>query len=84
VHLVLERSNLELVEKGRLTSGDLVISGNNLNWVNDFDLTFNDLGLDVKGLEERGLLWVHTSGTSRNSHIRWSDSNDSGWSFSDL
>ena len=84
MHLVLERSNLELVEKGRLTSGDLVISGNNLNWVNDFDLTFNDLGLDIKGLEERGLLWVHTSGTSRNSHIRWSDSTDSGWSFSDL
>ena len=84
MHLVLERSNLEFVEKGRLTSGDLVIGRNNLNWVNDFDLTFDDLGLDVKGLEERCLLRVHTSGTSRNGHISWSDSTDSGWGFSNL
>ena len=84
MHLALEMSNLELVEKGRLTSGDLVIGRNNLNWVNDFDLTFDDLGLDVKGLEERGLLGVHTSGTSRVSHNSWSDSTDSGWGFSNL
>ena len=47
MHLVLERSDLELVKEGGLTSSDLVIGGDNLDGVHDFDLTFDDLGLDV-------------------------------------
>jgi hypothetical protein len=69
MHLVFERSNLELVEESSLTGGDLVINVDNLDWVNDFDLTFNNLGLNIQGLEERGLLWVHTSGTGGDGHI---------------
>lgn len=84
MHLVFERSNLELVEKSSLTGGDLVVGGDNLDGVDDFDLTFNDLGLDVKGLEERGLLWVHTGGASGNGHISGGDGADSGGSLSDL
>lgn len=84
VHLVLEWSNLELVQKGGLTWGDLVISSDNLNWVDDLDLRLHNLGLNVKGLEERSLLWIHTSWTSWDSHICWGDGTDLGWGLSDL
>lgn len=73
MHFVFEGSNLEFVKKSGLTGSDLVVSGNNLDGVDDFDLTFDDLGLDVKGLEEGCLLWIHTSGASWNSHISGSD-----------
>lgn len=73
VHLVLERSNLELVEESGLTGGDLVVYGDNFNSVNDFDLTFDNLGLDVKGLEERCLFWVHAGGAGGDSNISGSD-----------
>ena len=69
MHFVFEGSNLEFVKKSGLTGSDLVVSGNNFDGVDDFDLTFDDLGLDVKGLEERSLLWIQTSGASWNSHI---------------
>lgn len=73
MHFVFEGSNLEFVKKSGLTGSDLIVGGNNLDGVNDFDLTFDDLGLDVKGLEEGGLLWIHTSGASGHSHISGSD-----------
>lgn len=73
MHFVFEGSNLEFVKKSGLTGSDLIVGGNNLDGVNDFDLTFDDLGLDVKSLEERGLLWIHTSGASGHSHISGSD-----------
>ena len=84
MHLVFERSNLELVEEGSLTGGDLVINVDNLNWVDDFDLTLYNLGLNVQGLEERGLFGVHTSGTSGDGHISGGNSTDFSGGFSDL
>lgn len=67
-----------------MTRGDLFTFSDNLDWVDDFDLTFNNLGLDVEGLEERSLLGVHTSGTGRDSHVSWGDDADLGGGFSDL
>lgn len=69
VHLVLEGTDLELLKKSSLTGGDLVTGCNDLDGVNDLDLRLDNLGLDVKGLEERGLLGVHTGGTSWDSDI---------------
>lgn len=84
MHLVLEGSNLELVEQCGLTGGDLFTFGNNLDRVDDFDLTFNNLGLNVKSLEERSLLWVHTSGTGWDCHISRGEDADLGGGFSNL
>lgn len=84
LHLVEEWSDLELVEEGGLTWGDLVTFGNNLDWVHNLDLRFDNLGLNVQGLEERGLLWIHTGWTSFDSHIIWGKGTDLSWGLSDL
>jgi len=84
VHLVLEGSNLEFFEEGSLTSSDLIISRDDLDGVNNFDLTFDNLGLDVKGLEERGLFWVHTSWAGWNGHISGGEGTNFSWGFSYL
>ena len=47
IHLVLKRSNLELVEQSCLTGTNLVTFVNDLDGVNDFYLGLNNLGLDV-------------------------------------
>ena len=47
-------------------------------------MTFNNLSLDVKGLEEGGLFWVHTGGAGRNGHISRGDGADSSGGLSDL
>jgi len=47
VHLVLEGTDLVLVEEGSLTSRDLLILTDYLNFVDNLDLGFDNLGLDV-------------------------------------
>ena len=84
MHLVLERSNLELVEEGGLSGGDLITFSDNLHGVNDFDLGLNNLGLDVQGLEEGSLFRVETSGSCGHSHITGGDGADFGWGLSNL
>lgn len=84
LHLVEEWSDLELIQKSGLTWGDLVTLSNNLDWVDNLDLRLDNLGLNVQGLEERGLLWIHTGWTSLDSHISWGKGTDLGWSLSDL
>jgi len=84
MHLVLERSNLELVEEGGLSGSDLITFSNNLHGVDDFDLGLNNLGLDVQGLEERSLFRVETSGSCGHSHISGGKRADFGWGLSNL
>ncbi len=67
-----------------MTGGDLVFNVDDFDWVDDFDLTLYNLGLDVQGLEERGLLGVHTSGTGWDGHISGGDSTNFSRGFSDL
>jgi len=84
VHLVLEGTDLEFVEEGSLTSRDLLILTDNLNFVDNLDLGFDNLGLDVKGLEERGLLRVKTGRSSGDSHIAGSKGADTGGGLTNL
>jgi hypothetical protein len=84
VHLVLERSNLELVQESGLTGRDLLTLGDDLDGVDDFDLTLDDLGGDVQVLEEGGLLGVHTGTTSGDGHISGSDDTNLGGGLSNL
>jgi len=69
VHLILERIDLKLIEESGLGSTDLVTSPNNLFLGNDFNLSLNNLGLDLESLEERCLLGIETGGTSRDGYI---------------
>ena len=84
VHLEFERTDLQFFEEGGLTGGDFVTFGDDLNGVDDFDLGFDDLGLDVKGLEELGLFGVHTGGTSGNGHINRGKSTNFSGGLTDL
>lgn len=84
VHLVLEGPDLELIKEHGLTRGDLVTVGDDLDGIHDFDLTLDDLGLNVQSLEEGGLLRVHTSGTGRNGNIGVSDGTDLGGGLTHL
>jgi len=84
LHLVVERSDLELVKKGSLTGGDLLSFNNNLDGVDDLDLGLNNLGLDGKGLEERGLLGVHAGGASLDLDISGGEHADLGGGLSNL
>jgi len=83
-HLVEERSDLELVKKGSLTGRDLLTLGNDLDGVDDLDLRLDNLGLDGKGLEERGLLGVHTGGASLDLDISGGEHADLGGGLSHL
>lgn len=84
VHLVLKRSNLELVQESGLTGRDLLTLGDDLDGVDDFDLTLGDLGGDVQVLEEGGLLGVHTGTTSGDGHISGSNNTNLGGGLSNL
>jgi len=84
VHLVLEGTDLEFVEEGSLTSRDLLILTNNLDFVDNLDLGFDNLGLDVKGLEERGLLGVKTGRSSGDGHIARGECADTGGGLTNL
>jgi hypothetical protein len=84
LHLVLERSDLELFEETGLTGGDLVTLLNDHNGVDNFDLTFDNLGLNVQSLEEGSLLGVHTGGTSGDGDISGGGDTNLGGGTSDL
>jgi len=58
VHLVLERSDFQLVEEGSLRLVDLLTFLDDRNGVHDFNLGLGNLSLDAKSLEETSLLWV--------------------------
>lgn len=62
VHLVLEGADLQTVKEGSLRRIDLVTFLNNSYSVYDFNLSSDNLSGDIEGLEELGLLWIHSSG----------------------
>jgi hypothetical protein len=84
LHLIRERIDLQFLEKLGLGSVNLLTCGNNLLGSNNFDLTFNNLGLDLKILEERGELWIKTGGSSWDGYVTRSDHTWLGWGWSDL
>jgi hypothetical protein len=84
VHLELEGVDLELVEKSGLGGGNLLVGLNEGNVGNNLNLGLDNLGGNGKGLEERGLLGVHTGGTGGHNNLLGGDSTDSGGGGSDL
>jgi len=84
LHLVRERIDLQFLEKLGLGSVNLLTFGNNLLGGNNLDLTFNNLGLDLKILEERGELWIKTGGSSWDGYVLRSDHTWLGWGWSDF
>lgn len=69
VHLILEGIDLKLIEESGLGSTDLITSPNDLLLSDDFNLGLDNLGLDLEGLEEGGLLGIKTGGSRRNCDI---------------
>jgi len=65
-----------------LRSVNLETFGDNFLISYDFNLCLDNLGLDVLGLEERGLFGIKTGGASSDPDIIWSDNSNLGWSFS--
>jgi len=84
VHLVRERIDLQFLEKGTLGTINFDTGFNNLLSGNNFDLTLDNLGVDLKVLEESGLLWVKTGWSSWNPYIVWGDHTWLGWGWSDF
>ena len=84
VHLVLEGANLQAIKKGGLTGGNLVSGSDDGDSVDDLDLSTDNLGLDVEGLEELSLLRVHSCGTWLDGDILGGESTNLGGGGSDL
>lgn len=82
-HAVGEWRDVQHVEEGSLGGSDLASCLDELQVVGDFDGTTSDLGWDTKSLEERGLSWLHSSVTSWDVDIGWSNGTGTSWS-SDL
>lgn len=80
LHTVLEGLEVELLEEGSLGSLDLLSLGADLEVLGDFDLSLDDLGGDVEGVEEVDLGGVETGGTGRAGEIDGGDDSDSGLS----
>jgi len=64
-----ERTDAQLVQKGSLGGANLGTSSDEVYNVGDLDLTLDNLGRDLKHLEERGLSRVTSGGTGRDGNI---------------
>lgn len=84
VHLVREWIDLKLIEKKSLSSINLVSLSDDLLWSNNLNLGLDNLGLDLKVLEERSLLWIKTSWTGWDCDAVWGNHTSLGWGWSHL
>lgn len=82
-HSVGERRDVEHVQKGGLRGTDFGAGLDELELSGNFNGTTGNLGWDTKGLEERGLSWLHSGVTGWDEDIIWGDGTSTGWS-SDL
>lgn len=80
LHTVLEGLEVELLEEGSFGSLDFLVLGAHLEIFGDFDLTLDDLGRDVKSVEEVDLRGVETGGSGGNAEIDGGNDTDSGFS----
>jgi len=67
-----------------LGTGDLLALGDDLLLGNDINLSSDDLGLDLQGLEETCLSWIKTSWAWWDCHITWSDHTGLSWRWSNF
>jgi len=75
-HTVSEGLNIQLLQEDSFGVTNLLSSGTDLEFLGNFNLSLLDLGGDVKGMEERDLRGIQTSGTGRNSDIDRSNHTD--------
>jgi len=83
-HFVFERSDLQFIEEGSLSGGDLISFGNNIEIVEDFNLGLDNLGSDTEVTEETSLSRIKTGGTGGDSDLLGGNGTDTGGGFSDL
>lgn len=84
LHLVRERIDLQFIEKKSLSSINLISDEDDLLGSNDLNLGLDNLGCDLKLLEETSLLWIKTGGSSWDNDIIWSDHTSLSWGWSNL
>lgn len=84
IHLVREWIDLQLIQKLGLRVTNLHSGEHNLLWGNDFNLSLDNLSLDLEDLEIRSLLWIKTGGSSWDCDITWGNHTWSSWGWSNL
>lgn len=72
-HTVGEGGDVEHVQQGGLRGSDLSARLNELQLSGNFNGTTSNLGRDTQSLEERGLVWWHTSVSGRDEDIERSN-----------
>ena len=82
-HTILEWFHVEFLKKGCFWSFNFLSFGANSEFFGDFNLTLDDFGGDVEGVEEVDLGWIKTSGSCWASKIDgWDNSNSCfSWNF---
>lgn len=80
LHTVLKRLDVELLEEGGLGGLDLLALGGHLEILGDLDLSLDDLGGDVEGVEEVDLGGVETGGACGAGEVDGGDHTNSGLS----
>ena len=78
-HSVGERRDVQHVKEGGLRGSDLGAGLNELEVSGNLNGTTGNLGWDTKGLEERGLSWLHSGVTGWDVDIIWGDGTSTGW-----
>lgn len=78
-HSVGERRDVQHVKEGGLRGSDLGTGLNELEVSGNLNGTTGNLGWDTKGLEERGLSWLHSGVTGWDVDIIWGDGTSTGW-----
>ena len=79
-HTILEGLEIKLLEKGSFGCFYFFVLSGNLEVFGDFNLSLDDLGRDVKGVEEVDLRGIESSGSCRDGEIDGGESTDSGFS----
>lgn len=72
-HTIGEGRDVEHVQQGGLRGADLSTGHNELELADNFNGTTSNLGGNTEGLEERSLVWWHTSVSSWNENIQGSN-----------
>ena len=79
LHTVGEGFEVEFLEEGSFGGFDFLSNGAHLEFFGDFNLSLDDFGGDVEGVEEVDLGGVETGGSWRDGEIYGGNSSDSGF-----
>jgi len=77
-HTIHERSHVKFLQEGGFGVSDQFSFLANINFFENFNLSFVNLGGDLKGVEESDLRGVHSGGSRGNNDIAGSNGSDFG------